>query len=186
VKNLSKKLSREELSILKTLVGQNFNYIGGPNVPEFLVSDQFVIGGSKSSVTIHGDVENQPLIGEFEECSHFVVKATSEEFAQATLESGNTFLLNRRALIENVSVVSESLTQTSGGASDWTYESDVAIVLHTGASAIVLRLSSLSMEAIVAEFIEDFSLASIQTPSSHFEDNLLESYASKLTIRGIN
>jgi len=185
VKNLSKKLTLEELAILKSLVGQDFKYVGGPNASEFLVSDQFVIGGSSSSVTIHGDVEQQPLIGEFEECSHFVVRAATAEFATATQESGNTFLLNRRGVIQNVSVVSESLTHISGGVSDWTYESDVAIVLHTPAGAIVLRLISLSMEAIAAEFIEDFSLAAVETPSSHFEDNLLESYESKMAIRGL-
>jgi hypothetical protein len=183
MKNISKKLSLAELSILQTLVGQEFKYVGGPNVPDFLVSDQFVIGGSDSTLTIHGDVAAQPLIGELEECSHFVVSTASAEFTEATIKSGNIFLLNRRGLIQNVSVVSETLTRVSGGTPDWAYESDVAIVLHTMAGAIVLRLISLSMEAIAVEFVEDFSLESIETPSNHFEGNLFETYESKLGIR---
>jgi hypothetical protein len=183
MKKLSKKLSQQEVSILKTLVGQEFKYIGGPNVPDFLVSDQFVIGGSVLSLVVHGDVEEQPLMGEFEECSHFVVGTASETIVEATLKSGNMFLLNRRGLIQNVSVVSETLTRNSDGVADWTYESDISLVLHIDSGAIVLRLISLSMEAIGVEFHEDFSLEDIETPSSHFEGNLFESYDSKLSIR---
>jgi len=179
MKEIVNTLSRAQLNELKSLVGQEFKFIGGPEVPDFLVSDSFVISCSKSALTVSGDTMEVEVNENLEEFSKLKVQVTDVNLVSATLKSGNMFLLNRRNAITGISVVRETLVHEGSDGEEWTSKSDVAIVLHLAKGNLILRLVSHSVEAIAVEFVLEFNVSTFEKPSSRFENDLFDVYSSK-------
>lgn len=185
MKEIVNTFSRAHLNNLKELVGQEFKFIGGPEVPDFLVSDSFVISGSTSTLTVYGDTVEVQVGENFEEFSKLVVEVTDRKLVAATLKSGNMFLLNRRNEITGISVVRETLIHEGSDGEAWKLYSDVAIVLHLAKGNVTLRLVSHSVESIAVEFVMEFSVSNFERPSSRFESDLFDGYSSKCELVSI-
>jgi hypothetical protein len=180
--NHMKKMTEVELAILKSLIGQNFQFVGGPEAPSYLVSDRFLVGGAGWCISISGDIDFADLGDESGEYSYLVVRAASQLEVEKTVESGNVYLTNRSGLILDVSILAETLTQRKGETSVWLHEVDVAVLLRLASGYVILKLLSHNMEAILVEFVEEFSIAKVEPPSNSFVNDDLVSYNSSLRI----
>jgi hypothetical protein len=177
-----KKLTAEEISTLRSIVGQEFRFVGGPEVPSYLVSDYFVLGGSERSISISGDTHHASLGDDSGEYSHLVIRSSTQAEIERSLKSGNVYLINRRSLILGVGIVTETLGQKTLESSDWEYEVDVAVVIRMASGTLVLQLVSHSVEAISVEFMEEFSLSKLASPSNSFEDDLIRKCETQLRL----
>jgi hypothetical protein len=173
-------------SILRSLVGEEFLFIGGPEVPDFLASDFFVISSSGLAVDISAAMADLVIDSVTEDFSKFEIELSRDETIASTKKSGNMFLLNRRGFITGISLVNETISNLENGIEKWSCKSDVAIVIHLQDGFIVLRLVSHSVETIIVEYVRDFSLVSFAKPSNRFENDLFDSYVSTFELESIN
>ena len=175
---INNTFSAVELKQLLALVNEEFKFIGGPEVPEFLVSDSFVIGTSNSAVVVSAGMQDASVGDKIEDFSYLMVEVADSDLVEKTLKSGNLFLLNRRNGITGFSIVREMLTHSEGSETRWQLISDVALVVHLVEGCIVLRMVSHSVEAIAVEYVSDFSINSFEKPSSRFGNDLFDTYSS--------
>jgi hypothetical protein len=186
MKEIVNTFSRTQLRDLKSLEGQEFRFIGGPEVPDFLVSDSFVISGSKSALKVSGNTMEVQVNENVEEFSKLEVEVADANLVAATLKSGNMFLLNRRNAITGISVVRETLVHEGSDGEEWTLNSDVAVVIHLAKGNLILRLVSHSVEAIAVEFVMEFNVSAFEKPSSRFANDLFDGYRSKLALFSVS
>jgi hypothetical protein len=179
---INKTFSPIELQQLKELVNEEFKFIGGPEVPDFLVSDSFVIGTSNSAVVVSAGMQDVTISESIEDFSCLMVEVADSDLVAKTLKSGNMYFLNRRNGITGFSIVRETLTHSKKSESSWRLISDVGLVIHLVEGYVVLRMVSHSVEAIAVEFVKEFSINSYEKPSSRFEDNLFDTYSSKFEL----
>lgn len=179
---VSQKLSAGELTLLRQLIGQEFKYVGGPQVPDFLVSDYFVICCSASCISISGDSEVQRLADDSGEYSYLTLRSSTSEENDRALKSGNVFLLNLQNVISEVSIVSEEITKLKFGSPEWVYEADIAVILQMPSGAVIFELISHNAEAIAVKSTADFNVSSIDSPSSSFQDDLINSFKTKFVL----
>ena len=92
------------------------------------------------------------------------------------------YLLDRRNLITGISIVRETLESFEEGVASWLLRSDVALVIHLVKGDIVIRQVSLSVEAIAAEYVDEFTLSVFEKPSNRFENELFPSLAPEFEI----
>ena len=177
-----KKMTDVELAILVGLIGQDFQYVGGPEAPSYLVSDYFLVEGAGSCISISGDIDFVDLGDDSGDYSHLVVRASSQLEVEKTLESGNVYLTNRRGTILGVSILTETLSRRGGQTSDWRYEVDVAVLLRLASGYLIFQLLSHNMEAMHVEFVEEFSIDKTAPPSNSFVDEGLVRYQSSLRV----
>ena len=182
MKEIDATFTSPELIALKALIGQEFKCIGGPEVPDFLVSDSFVIGTSSSAVEISAEVKAHHVDPGSEEFSKLIIDVPDDEYLDKTLKSGNMYLLDRRNLITGISIVRETLESFEEGVASWLLRSDVALVIHLVKGDIVIRQVSLSVEAIAAEYVDEFTLSVFEKPSNRFENELFPSLAPEFEI----
>jgi hypothetical protein len=175
---INNTFSATELRQLKALVNEEFKFIGGPEVPDFLVTDSFVIGTSNSAVVVSAGMQDASISDRIEDFSCLMVEDADADLVAETLKSGNMFLLNRRNGITGFSIVRERLTHSERGEVSWRLISDVALVIHLVVGCVVLRMVSHSVEAIAAEYVNEFSINSFEKPSSRFENDLFDTYSS--------
>ncbi|MFM2024488.1 MAG: hypothetical protein RLZZ56_501 [Actinomycetota bacterium] len=184
--DIENTISESGKSILHSLVGEELLFIGGPEVPDFLVSDFFVIGSSGLNISISAAMANLSVDSVPEDFSKFEIEVSSEETVASTKASGNMYLLNRRGLIASISLVKETLSNIDKGVEKWSCKTDVAIVIKLQTGFVVLRLVSHSVETIVVEYVRDFSLDSFEKPSSRFENDLFETYVSTFELEAVH
>lgn len=185
MKEISNIFGSMELGFLKSLIGQEFKFVGGPEAPDFLISDIFVLACSKSSIVVSGSIVEISGIDDFDDFSKMSVEEASADILAATLKSGNMFLLNRRSEITGVSLVRETLVHEENGSPKWSFTSDVGLIVHLVGGDIVLRMLSLSVEAIAVKFVERFTVEEFEEPSNIFENELINSYTAKLDLISI-
>ena len=178
--------SEHELKALKSLVGQEFKFIGGREVPDFLVSDSLVLGASNTALAFSAAMKDVTINGAIEEFSFLFVEVANEDVVAETLKSGNMFLLNLRHEITGISIVRETLTHFVKNLPSWTLSADVALVLHLVEGNVMLRLVSHSVEAIAVEYAHDFSLSSFEKPSSRFKNDLFDAYTSQFEVISVS
>lgn len=176
------KLRAEETALLRSLVGQEFRFVGGPQAPSYLVSDYFLIGASETSISIIGDINFVNLNDESGDYSFMRIHKSNPEEAEKTLKSGNFYLLNRRSKIVDVSVVTETISQSGIASSHWRYVVDIAVVLRLELGFVVFQLLSHNAEAISVESPDDFSLERFEITTSSFESDLVRTYRSELSL----
>lgn len=182
MEKLSKTLSESQTEILSELIGQEFRFVGGPDVPEYLITDSFIVGASKTCVSVHGDVFTADSQNAPEDFAHLVVKESSVEEIEETSVSGNMFLINRKSLITGVSLVRETLIHKNLEMAYWSFETDIAIVIHLESGFIFLRLISHSNEALAASFVSELDVKKFEETSSSYTDSLMSKYESSLKI----
>ncbi len=182
IKNI---IGESGMSILRGIVGKEFLFIGGPEVPNFLASDFFVLSTSGAAVSVSASMTDLVIDSLPEDFSKFKIALSSEAIIASTKKSGNMFLLSRRGLIKGVSLVKEKLSNFEKGIEKWSCKTDVAIVLHLQDGFVVLRLVSHSVETILVEYVRDFSLESFEKPSSRFENDLFDSYVSTFELESV-
>jgi hypothetical protein len=185
LKLFTKQLSTQERSLLKKLIGQEFRFIGGPFVPDFLVSDHFIIATPSFGLTVHGDIHDSPFGETLLDYSHFVVRKAECREIEATLASGNVFLEQCRSQITEVLLVRETISYKYMSIWRRSYQSDVAIALRLVQGYVVLRLLSHSVEAISAEMLAEFDLSSFESPSNAIQPKRFESYQSQFSLFSI-
>ena len=168
--------------MLKNLIGQEFRFIGGPFVPDFLVSDHFIIAASSFALSVHGDIHDSPFGETFLDYSHFVLRKAEKREIESTLASGNVFLEKCRSHITEVLLVRETISYKYMSIERRSYQSDVAIALRLVQGYVVLRLLSHSVEAITAEMLAEFDLSRFESPSNAFQPKLFESYESQFSL----
>lgn len=178
-------IGETEMSILRGIVGNEFLFIGGPEVPEFLASDFFVVGTSGLAVSVSGSMTELVIDSLPEDFSKFEIEVSGAAIVASTKKSGNMFLLNRKGPITGISIVKEKLSNFSHGIEKWSCKTDVAIVVHLQDGYVVIRLVSHSVETILVEYVREFSLASFEKPSSRFENDLFDSYVSTFELESI-
>ena len=125
MEKISKTLSESQTEILSELIGQEFRYVGGPDVPDYLITDSFIVAASKTSVTVLGDVFTADSQNAPEDFAHLVVKESSVKEIKRTSDSGNMFLINRKSLITGVSLVRETLIHKNLEMTEWSFETDI-------------------------------------------------------------
>lgn len=182
---INNTFSAIELQQLKALVNEEFKFIGGPEVPDFLVSDSFVIGTSNSALVVSAGIQDRSINDSIDDFSCLMVEDADSDLVAKTLKSGNMFLLNRRNGITGFSIVRETLTHLEKSEVSWRLISDVALVIHLVEGCVVLRMVSHSVEAIAAEYVNEFSINSFEKPSSRFENDLFDTYSSKFELIGV-
>lgn len=91
MKAISNVFGSIELGFLKSLIGQEFKFVGGPEAPDFLISDIFVLACSKSAMVVSGSIVEISGIDDFDDFSKMSVEEASADILAATLKSGNMF-----------------------------------------------------------------------------------------------
>lgn len=146
----------EDTVLLSSLIGQEFLYVGGPEVPDYLVSDVIVLGASNSPLTISADIANFALGDGSEDISFMSISSNVMDSVIETEKSGRIFLSNYRSQITGVSLVRETATYNVPDELAWVLISDVAFVLHLLGGHIIFRKVSQSVEAISVTYSNDF------------------------------
>jgi hypothetical protein len=161
-------LKLEDVALLKSLIGQEFLFVGGPEVPDFLVSDEFVLGASRTSLTISANMAQFAVENGIEEISRMDIASTASNLVNETEKSGQMFLSNHRSQITGVSLVRETATYNEPDELAWALVSDVSFVLHLLRGHVVLRKVSHSVEAISVTYSNKFLRTEIDKTSSRF------------------
>ena len=183
---LNKTISNDAHKLLKSLIGEDFLFVGGVNLPDYLVSDNLIVETSGAALSIYGDLEEQALGPDSDDdFSFFVVEAATIAETDSVHKSGNMYLLDKRSRINGISVIRDQISFTAGGVKRWELVWDSSIVLHLEMGAISISFLSLSAEGLRVDFFEEFSIAALPVPSSGYEDSLLSQYNTDRSVISI-
>lgn len=180
---LTKTVSSKACSLLASLIGEEFKFVGGVNLPEYLVSDNLVVETSGQVISIYGDIEEEALgINSLDDFSFLVVEPAEPDEIVSVHNSGNMYLLDKRARIKGVSLIRNQISMKKTGDRSWELAWDSGIVLHLETGSIVVNFLSLSSEVLRVDFLDEFSLEEVAQPTFGYEDSLLSQFQVTRTL----
>jgi hypothetical protein len=179
----NKKITQEAQLRLRSLIGQQFSFVGGVNLPDYLVSDSLTVETSSTSVSIYGDTEEQALgQGSSDDFAFFVIGDVSDKELETIHKSGSMYLLDKRSRITDIFVVRDFVSVVSENVTKWQLEWDSAIVIGLETGFVAISFLSLGAEALRVDFLDELALEMLPLPSSGYENSLLKQYNSRREI----
>jgi hypothetical protein len=179
----NKKITQEAQLRLRSLIGQQFSFVGGVNLPDYLVSDSLIVETSSTSVSIYGDTEEQALgQGSSDDFAFFVIGDVGDKELETIHKSGNMYLLDKRSRITDIFVIRDFVSVVSENVTKWQLEWDSAIVIGLETGFVAISFLSLGAEALRVDFLDELALEMLPLPSSGYENSLLKQYNSRREI----
>jgi len=170
---INKTLDAAQARLLQTLIGSEFLFVGGENLPDYLVSDSLVVSTSGASVLIMGDVEEQALGPDsLDDFAFLVVKPATEGLLEHIRNAGKTYLIDKRSVIRGMSVIRENRSSSNLGFEEWSLLWDSALIIYLEVGEILITFGSMGMEILQVHEYSGDSPSNYPIPVSWYEDDL--------------
>jgi hypothetical protein len=180
-------ITQQEIETLKSLIGSNVRYIGGPYMPEYMLAADVVLATDAGAIELFGETDSLEFQGYLDDFSYFVIKNASPKLLIQTEGSGNIYKQFSGRRILDVKVLVEHVVASQAGKVFWSDRSAVAllIVLDRGVMSIskmshhgeLLQITELSQGDFVKE-VPDVSL--------RFDDDLIKSHSISRSVLNLD
>jgi|LauGreDrversion4_2_1035121.scaffolds.fasta_scaffold121367_3 hypothetical protein len=174
--NMSTEFSDSENQQLSELIGSKLLFVGGKDLPEFLVASQIVISTTKGALVFEGDVVESGFEGYVENYSRIRVHPSPAKEVSNLQIRGNVYFQHAGELIRNVYVVRRVITELKQGVPSWTLATSRAVVLDFGTTQLCLSKLGEHDEALAITDMHGFEIGKVPETSSYFEVDLETGY----------
>ena len=176
----SKKLkispSETELALLRKLIGNTFEFIGGYSLPDFLTSDVIVIATDEIAIKVSGDIFEAEIEGYPENYSKVKITQLTDAQVRILRASGEIYPRGSGLVVQDVSLVIRTTSEFKNGIQTWSIESLRAIVLNLGSTNLIVSRLGDHDEVLAASFVKNFSFSSLPSVSNYLEEDLETKY----------
>lgn len=173
---ISTEFSREDIQNLSGLIGSQYLFVGGKDVPEYLMASQFIISTTYGSLIFEGDVVEADFEGYLENYSRIDIRKASVKDISSLESRGQVFRRHSGSNILDVLVVRQVITEFFHGQPTWSLATSRAIILDLGQTQLCLSKLGQHDEALAITEQHGFDIEKLPSTSNYFEPNLETEY----------
>ena len=176
-------ITAADLKALRNLKGASLNFITGYDVGDGLYSDLIIISSSNGLFTLQGTVLVADFEGFLDEFSTIAVNVAPQKVVDGVIAKDFRYLQQKSAVVEDVELLIAHFSHFENDRPDWTYETEVALMIHTTMGFIKIAKNSIHNEILEVDFLaSEPNLSEIAT-SFRFETDILAS--TQLVLRKV-
>jgi hypothetical protein len=167
-------LKNPELSHLQGCIDKTLNFVGGPDLPYYLVSTKVLLSCTGKDLSFAGDVLFSDLQGYPNEFSFITINESARSDLKRTLDAGLQYFFMKGQRITGVEILEETVESHSQTKLNWSLTSDIAVIFTLTHGVIVISKLSHHDEAL--RVLHGPELGSIEIPATQnfFETDLFE------------
>ncbi len=174
--HISTEFSDIERRHLAALIGSKFRFLGGKNLPEFLMASQLVISTSKGDLIFEGDVVESEIEGYVENYSKIKVSAPTHNEISNLQSRGHVYFQHAGDVIQAVYILRRVITELKHGVASWSIATSRAVVLDFGSAQFCISKLGEHDEALAVTEMDGFDMDKVPQTSNYFEIDLETAY----------
>lgn len=169
---MSTEFSEVEIQHLSALIGSRFHFLGGMDLPDFLMAAQVVISTSENDLVFEGDIVVSDFQDYAENYSKITVRPASTSELSNLITGGNVYSQHSGAVILDVYIVRRLIAELKTGSPSWLLSTSRAVVLDLGSTQLCLSKLGEHDEALAITNMRGFEISKVPSTSNHFEAEL--------------
>lgn len=184
--HVSTEISTSDKELLTPLIGSVFRFLGGKDLPEFLMASQIVVSTTGADICFEGDVTQSSVEGYVENYSKIKLNSASQKELSSLQARGHIYYQRAGDVIRNVFLVRRVITEFRHGLKMWSLATTRAIVFDFGASQIAISKLGEHDEALAVTETNGFDISKLPETSNYFESDLETEYQVHDELVGLN
>jgi hypothetical protein len=173
---ISTEFSAVERQHLAALIGSKFLFLGGKDLPEYLMASQLVISTSNGDLCFEGDVVESEIEGYVENYSKIKVSAPTKKEISNLQSRGHVYFKHAGEVIIAVYIVRRVITELKHGVPSWSIATSRAVVIDFGSTQLCVSKLGEHDEALAVTEMDGFDIDKLPETSSYFEIDLETGY----------
>ena len=149
-------LDAQSLKLLAALLGKQWQFVTGEPLPErpgsMAAFDEVLVAVDGDAVAVQSALRLLDFEGSDDEYPQLGVVPTDTRALDRARKSGRLSYRNRGAVVSQVYIVRERLSQLRNGEVQWTYSTDIGVVFGLSGVAVAVVKASHHVEALQVSF----------------------------------
>jgi hypothetical protein len=165
---MSNTFRDKEIQLIAQLLNQPLAFVAGPELWDHLSSDLIYLAAGETALCFQGDIGVQGFEGFESEYSEILVSPAKHIDLKDDEGKGFCYRTHAGELIEQISIVRDTLNYPNGETAVWNYVTDVAIIFKLETGSLSISKLGYHDELMQVTYFQEFAEVNLPSISGHF------------------